>query len=65
LITHRLAQEVKEIDLVLNGHDHFYEVRKADETGTWIINSGTDFRNATIVRIFLSGTPIHPTHQST
>ncbi|ELR12216.1 Ser/Thr phosphatase family protein [Acanthamoeba castellanii str. Neff] len=50
----KLAQEVKEIDLVLNGHDHFYEVRKADETGTWIINSGTDFRNATVVRIFLS-----------
>jgi len=49
----KLAQEA-EIDLVLNGHDHFYETHQAEGTGTWVVNSGTDFRNATLISVQIS-----------
>ncbi|KAI1285501.1 Trifunctional nucleotide phosphoesterase protein YfkN [Halotydeus destructor] len=38
----RLAENVDEIDLILGGHDHDYEVKKVN--GKFIIKSGTDFR---------------------
>ncbi|OTF81598.1 5' nucleotidase-like protein [Euroglyphus maynei] len=38
----RLAEEVEEIDLILGGHDHVYEIRKVN--GKLVIKSGTDFR---------------------
>jgi len=38
----RLAENVDEIDLILGGHDHDYDVRKVN--GKFIIKSGTDFR---------------------
>lgn len=38
----RLAENVDEIDLILGGHDHDYEVKKVN--GKYIIKSGTDFR---------------------
>lgn len=38
----RLASNVDEIDIILGGHDHDYEVRKVNEK--YIIKSGTDFR---------------------
>lgn len=38
----RLAENVDQIDLILGGHDHDYEVKKVN--GKFIIKSGTDFR---------------------
>lgn len=38
----RLAENVDEIDLILGGHDHDYELRKVN--GKLIVKSGTDFR---------------------
>ncbi|XP_067120161.1 snake venom 5'-nucleotidase-like isoform X1 [Centruroides vittatus] len=38
----RLAENVDEIDLILGGHDHVFEVKKVN--GKYIIKSGTDFR---------------------
>lgn len=39
----RLAENVDEIDLILGGHDHVYEVKQVN--GKYLIKSGTDFRN--------------------
>ncbi|CAG2163538.1 unnamed protein product [Oppiella nova] len=38
----RLAENVDEIDLILGGHDHDYEVKIVN--GKYIVKSGTDFR---------------------
>ncbi|KAM7283544.1 putative 5' nucleotidase [Ixodes scapularis] len=38
----RLAANVDEIDLILGGHDHVYEIKKVN--GKYIVKSGTDFR---------------------
>jgi len=38
----RLAENVKDIDLILGGHDHVYEKQKV--AGKYILKSGTDFR---------------------
>ncbi|XP_022646777.1 uncharacterized protein LOC111270694 isoform X2 [Varroa jacobsoni] len=38
----RLAENVDEIDLILGGHDHVYEIKKC--AGKYIVKSGTDFR---------------------
>ncbi|OQR69207.1 5' nucleotidase-like [Tropilaelaps mercedesae] len=38
----RLAENVDEIDLILGGHDHVYDVKKRGEK--YIVKSGTDFR---------------------
>ncbi|XP_063218063.1 mannosylglucosyl-3-phosphoglycerate phosphatase isoform X2 [Bacillus rossius redtenbacheri] len=38
----KLAEGVDEIDLILGGHDHVYEVRQVN--GKYIVKSGTDFR---------------------
>ncbi|KAK8759231.1 hypothetical protein V5799_003137, partial [Amblyomma americanum] len=38
----RLAANVDEVDLILGGHDHVYEVKKVN--GKHVIKSGTDFR---------------------
>lgn len=38
----RLAENVDQIDLILGGHDHDYEIKKVN--GKFIIKSGTDFR---------------------
>lgn len=41
-----LADGVPEIDLILNGHDHFYEVRVEKN----IVLSGSEFRNLSVVK---------------
>lgn len=46
-----LAQEVAEIDIVLGGHDHHYEVTPTQPYGTYVLNSGTDFRDMSEVRL--------------
>lgn len=38
----KLAENVNEIDLILGGHDHVYEVQKVNDK--YIVKSGTDFR---------------------
>ncbi|KAK7868782.1 hypothetical protein R5R35_003628 [Gryllus longicercus] len=38
----KLAENVEEIDLILGGHDHVYEIKQVN--GKYIIKSGTDFR---------------------
>ncbi|KAJ1209632.1 hypothetical protein NDU88_005006 [Pleurodeles waltl] len=45
----RLAQNCQGVDLVLGGHDHEYGVKKV--RNTWIVKSGSDFRNLTEIRI--------------
>eukprot|EP01012_Entosiphon_sulcatum_P008574 TRINITY_DN146_c0_g1_i3.p1 TRINITY_DN146_c0_g1~~TRINITY_DN146_c0_g1_i3.p1 ORF type:complete len:611 (-),score=130.21 TRINITY_DN146_c0_g1_i3:160-1992(-) len=46
-----LAFEVPEVDLILGGHDHHYEVRRVGAHGTWVLKSGTDFRDATVLTV--------------
>ncbi|GAB6023701.1 hypothetical protein CHUAL_008461 [Chamberlinius hualienensis] len=45
----RLAENVDEIDLILGGHDHVYEVKKVN--GKYIIKSGTDFRQMSKIKL--------------
>jgi len=45
----RLAREVPEIDMIFGGHDHTYLVEKVN--ATWIVKSGTDFRELTHIRM--------------
>jgi 5'-nucleotidase len=49
----KLAKSVEEIDLVLGGHDHFYAVSKPDGVNTWVVKSGTEFRNLSLIKVFL------------
>ncbi|XP_019629124.1 PREDICTED: uncharacterized protein LOC109473631 [Branchiostoma belcheri] len=49
----RLAEEVEEVDLILGGHDHDYDVRKVN--GKYIVKSGTEFRQFTKVEIDFIG----------
>lgn len=45
----RLAANVDEIDLILGGHDHVFDVRKVNDK--FIIKSGTDFRQFSNIEI--------------
>jgi len=45
----RLAEKVPEVDLILGGHDHVYEKRKVN--GTYILKSGTDFRQFSLLTL--------------
>jgi len=46
-----LAHEAPEVDLILGGHDHHYEVHPEGPHGTYVLNSGTDFRDLTELRL--------------
>eukprot|EP01103_Thecamoeba_quadrilineata_P018956 TRINITY_DN7495_c0_g1_i1.p1 TRINITY_DN7495_c0_g1~~TRINITY_DN7495_c0_g1_i1.p1 ORF type:complete len:555 (+),score=54.16 TRINITY_DN7495_c0_g1_i1:24-1667(+) len=46
----KLAEQVEGIDVVLAGHDHFYEIKEVN--GTLIVKSGTDFRQLTRIDLF-------------
>lgn len=48
----RLADSVPEIDLILGGHDHDYEIIK--RPNCYIIKSGTDFREFSKIRLKLN-----------
>lgn len=52
-----LAQEVPEVDLILGGHDHHYEVGPVGPHGTYLLKSGTDFRDITVLRLRFTGGP--------
>lgn len=47
----RLAQHAEGLDLILGGHDHEYGIKKVNET--WIVKSGSDFKNLTKIDIQL------------
>lgn len=38
----KLAENCEDIDLILGGHDHVYEVQQVN--GRYVVKSGTDFR---------------------
>eukprot|EP01065_Artemidia_motanka_P017831 TRINITY_DN2122_c0_g2_i2.p1 TRINITY_DN2122_c0_g2~~TRINITY_DN2122_c0_g2_i2.p1 ORF type:complete len:1087 (+),score=246.41 TRINITY_DN2122_c0_g2_i2:112-3261(+) len=46
------AESVPEVDIVLGGHDHFYEARHLSD-GRLVLKSGTDFKNLSFVLIEL------------
>jgi 5'-nucleotidase len=46
----KLANECPELDMVMGGHDHDYVV-KEQPNHTWIVKSGTDFRQLTELRV--------------
>ncbi|KAK3597557.1 hypothetical protein CHS0354_018152 [Potamilus streckersoni] len=48
----RLAESVAEVDIILAGHDHDYNVEMVN--GKYIIKSGTDFRNLSKISITLN-----------
>jgi len=52
----RLAENVPEIDLILGGHDHVYEKRKVN--GTYILKSGTDFRQFSVLTLDFRENPV-------
>lgn len=56
----KLAEQCDEIDLILGGHDHVYEIKEVN--GKYIIKSGTDFKQFSKItvnfdKISASGTP--------
>jgi len=55
----RLADSVPEIDLILGGHDHDYEIIK--RPNCYIIKSGTDFREFSLIKIKLNSTQYNNT----
>eukprot|EP00929_Paragymnodinium_shiwhaense_P113635 TRINITY_DN81924_c0_g1_i1.p1 TRINITY_DN81924_c0_g1~~TRINITY_DN81924_c0_g1_i1.p1 ORF type:complete len:1781 (+),score=505.68 TRINITY_DN81924_c0_g1_i1:112-5454(+) len=46
-----LAHEVSEIDIILGGHDHHYDVKPVGPHGTYVLTSGTDFRDITVLTL--------------
>lgn len=49
----RLADSVPEIDIILGGHDHDYEIIK--RSNCYIIKSGTDFREFSKIKLKIDG----------
>jgi len=47
----RLASEVPEVNLILGGHDHHYDVKPVGPYGTWVLKSGTNFRDITALKL--------------
>jgi len=46
-----LANEVPEVDIILGGHDHHYDVKPVGPHGTYVLKSGTDFRDITALQL--------------
>ncbi|XP_071092097.1 mannosylglucosyl-3-phosphoglycerate phosphatase-like [Haliotis cracherodii] len=49
----RLAESVPDIDIILGGHDHDYGVEMVNNT--YIVKSGTDFRNLSNIKVTRTG----------
>lgn len=54
----RLAANASEIDLILGGHDHVYE--KKEVKGTYVLKSGTDFRQFSVITVDFSTLATRP-----
>ncbi|XP_054722641.1 trifunctional nucleotide phosphoesterase protein YfkN-like [Uloborus diversus] len=52
----RLAENVDEIDLILGGHDHVYEIKKINEK--YIVKSGTDFQHFSQITLTFSSSVV-------
>lgn len=52
-----LAHEVPEIDIILGGHDHHYDVKPVGPHGTYVLKSGTDFRDITVLQLTFTDNP--------
>lgn len=52
-----LAHEATEVDIILGGHDHHYEVGPVGPNDTYVLNSGTDFRDLTTLQIEFIDSP--------
>ena len=52
----RLAEQVQGVDLVLGGHDHVYE--KTLVNNTWVLKSGTDFRQFSKITLDFRESPV-------
>eukprot|EP00429_Kryptoperidinium_foliaceum_P067148 CAMPEP_0176053898 /NCGR_PEP_ID=MMETSP0120_2-20121206/26813_1 /TAXON_ID=160619 /ORGANISM="Kryptoperidinium foliaceum, Strain CCMP 1326" /LENGTH=1339 /DNA_ID=CAMNT_0017387359 /DNA_START=54 /DNA_END=4073 /DNA_ORIENTATION=- len=46
-----LAHTVSGIDVILGGHDHHYDVKPVGPHGTYVLKSGTDFRDITVLQL--------------
>lgn len=51
----QLAEKVQDIDLILGGHDHVFEVKKINDK--YIIKSGTDFRQFSKISLSFTTEP--------
>ncbi|KAK7498038.1 hypothetical protein BaRGS_00010626 [Batillaria attramentaria] len=49
----RLAEEAPEIDIILGGHDHDYDIKEVN--GKYVLKSGTDFRNLSKLTLVKNG----------
>jgi 5'-nucleotidase len=54
----RLAANANEIDLILGGHDHVYEKKLVN--GTYVLKSGTDFRQFSVITVDFSTLETRP-----
>lgn len=52
----KLAENVEEIDLILGGHDHVYEIFQVN--GRYVIKSGTDFRQFSKITLNFEATGV-------
>lgn len=48
--THPIAPSLQ-LQLILGGHDHHYEITRSEPHGTLVFKSGTDFREFSILRV--------------
>ncbi|GMH44822.1 hypothetical protein BSKO_12774 [Bryopsis sp. KO-2023] len=51
----KLLKNVQEIDIVMGGHDHGYQVEYVEPHGNLLVKSGTDFRDLTSLRVEIDG----------
>lgn len=51
----QLAEKVKDIDLILGGHDHVFEIKKINDK--YVIKSGTDFRQFSKISLNFTNEP--------
>jgi len=47
----RLARECPAVDLICGGHDHHYDCKPVGDHQTYVLKSGTDFRDLTECRV--------------
>jgi 2',3'-cyclic-nucleotide 2'-phosphodiesterase (5'-nucleotidase family) len=49
----QLGSQVPKMDIVLDGHDHHYEVTPSDPHGTLVVKSVTDLTELTLLKVTL------------